>query len=261
MALVTPRGHGLGNIPDPRDPRDHKFDRAGLDIRPSQLPNSIDLRPDCPDVYDQGQLGSCTANALAAAYDMERRRQGQEPIGPSRLFIYYNERAREGTVDTDAGAYLRDGMKVLAKLGVPPESEWLYDISRFTVKPSAQCYADALSNQVLSYARIKVTSDDTNMRSCLAAGRPFVAGIAVYASFESDEANRTGVIPVPKPNEELLGGHAILVVGYDMAAGYFICRNSWGKRWGDAGYFYLPLAYLTDRELTSDLWTIKLVEA
>jgi C1A family cysteine protease len=261
MALVTPNGHGLGHIPDLPDHRDHEFDRLGLDIHPSQLPDNVDLRPDCPDVYDQGQLGSCTANALAAAVDVMRHQQGLDYIDPSRLFIYREERVREGTVDTDAGAYLRDGMKVLTKLGAPPESEWPYDISQFTVKPPDQCYADALNHQVLSYARIRVTGDDTDMRTCLAAGRPFVAGIEVYASFESDQANHTGVIPMPEPGEELLGGHAILVVGYDVAAGHFICRNSWGKGWGDAGYFYLPIPYLTNRQLTSDLWTIKLVEA
>lgn len=245
--------HFYGFIPDLQDNRDRIYEPSAI-----ALPPLVDHRPGCPAVYDQGQLGSCTANALAAAFDFDRGKQGKQFLTPSRLFIYWNERSLEGTVNSDAGAAIRDGVKVLKTVGVPPETDWPYVISKFTDRPPVKSFQDALPNESLTYKR--VTSSLSVMQNALASGLPFVAGITVYESFESDSAASTGVIPMPAKGEQLLGGHAILVVGYDNSKQHFICRNSWGTSWGLKGYFYLPYAYLTGA-LASDMWVIETVKA
>jgi len=259
---TTPNGHGLGCVPDLPDRRDFTFAAVKLAAVPTALPKQIDLRPTCPPVYDQGNLGSCTGNALGANFDLVRRHQGKSFMTPSRLFIYYNERVLEGSVDSDSGANLRDGIKVVAKQGVPQETLWPYEVSRFTEQPTSAAYAAAELNQALVYERIAPAAigDTADMRSCLAAGLPFVSGIVVYASFEGQDASATGIIPMPDSDESPLGGHAITVVGYDDDKKWFICRNSWGIHWGDQGYFYLPYAYLTDDKLAFDAWVIRTVE-
>ncbi len=258
---TTTKNHSLGWLPDLPDQRDHIFEPEKLFgvVAPQA---KVDLRAECPVIYNQGQLGSCTANALAAAFDFDRKKEGHSFMTPSRLFIYWNERDMEGTVNSDAGARIRDGVKSLKKIGVAPESEWPYVIDQYTVKPAAKCYTDAKKNEALAYQRIVTPHTDPtrDMLACLAAGYPFVAGISVYESFESDNVRKTGIVPMPGADERLLGGHAVLVIGYDTAKSEFICRNSWGTSWGDAGHFYLPFAYLTTRGLASDMWLVKTVE-
>jgi C1A family cysteine protease len=189
--------------PDLPDIRDHLY-AAPLHAL-GALPPSADLRPNCPkEVYNQGDLGSCTANAIAAAVEFGRMKQHLSPdFIPSRLFIYYNERVIEGTVNEDSGAYIRDGIKSVNKQGVCPEPEWPYDISKFTQKPSAKCYKDALQNRATSYSRLVRTL--TQMKGCLASGFPFVFGFTVYESFESDVVARSGVMPMPPAIQTCLG--------------------------------------------------------
>jgi len=235
-----------------------RVDPAQLNIKSFDVkvtPANIDLRPQMPPVYDQGQLGSCTANALCAAFAYET----QNVDMGSRLFVYYNERMLEHTIPQDAGALLSDGVKTLEKYGVCPETEWPYVISKFAIKPIAKCYTDALAHHVVSALNIQNTL--SAMKQSLTAGHPFVVGIAVYDSFESNQVALTGIVPMPNVNtESLLGGHAVLVVGYDDSHQWFIVRNSWGINWGAKGYFYLPYAYLTNSNLTSDLWNITAVK-
>ncbi len=259
--LMTPKQHGLGWIPDHPDQRDSIF-KPKKTFAVTEEPQEVDLRKLCPDVYDQGHLGSCTANAIAAAFDFDRHKEGDPFMAPSRLFIYYNERDMEGTVATDAGANIRDGIKSLKSIGAAPESEWPYDIAKFAEKPSAKCYADAEKNQALAYQRIVTPHNDqtSDMLACLREGYPFVAGIEIYESFESDAVRSTGVVPMPQHSEKVLGGHAVLVIGYKLATRQFICRNSWGTGWGDDGHFYLPFDYLTNKGLASDMWVVKTVE-
>jgi C1A family cysteine protease len=95
------------------------------------------------------------------------------------------------------------------------------------------------------------------MRSCLAEGFPFVFGFTVYASFESAKVANTGVVPMPVLAEKVLGGHAVLAVGYNDKQKRFLVRNSWGTGWGMSGYFTIPYAYLTDSNLADDMWTIR----
>jgi len=248
---------GLGWIPDLPDQRDHLY--AAPVERLTQLPPSADLRPQCPPVYDQGQLGSCTANSIGAAIQFERMKQNLQPnFFPSRLFIYYNERDIEHTVNSDSGAQIRDGIKSVAKQGVCPEDEWPYDISKFADKPSDQCYQDAAAHKAVTYQR--VVQNVNQMKGCLADGYPFVFGFTVYDSFMSQAVAQSGHAPMPASGEAVQGGHAVLAVGYDDAQSWFIVRNSWGTGWGMQGYFTLPYAYLVDSTLSSDFWTIRVVE-
>jgi C1A family cysteine protease len=223
-----------------------------------------------PPVYDQGQLGSCTANAIGAAFEFQQRKEQLADFMPSRLFIYYNERKIEGTVDQDSGAMIRDGIKTVAKQGVCPETEWPYEAipadanghfppgSREATKPTDACYQDALKNRVTTYQRVITTLDQ--LRGCLAAGYPFVFGFTVYESFESQQVASSGEAPMPKAGEKQLGGHAVLAVGYDEDQQRFIVRNSWGPGWGMKGYFTLPYPYLLQDTLSSDFWTIRSVQ-
>ncbi len=245
-----------GWVPDLPDHRDHLF--AAPPRYLSALPARVDLREHCPEeIYDQGRLGSCTANAIGCAFEFDLLKQQLTDFMPARLFIYYNERAMEGTVGTDSGAMIRDGIKSVATQGVCSEDSWKYDTGRFAEKPSKECYTEALTHQGTSYQR--VTRVPNQLKGCLASGYPFVFGFTVYESFESDEVARTGVVPMPAADEKPLGGHAVLAVGYDDASQRFLVRNSWGSGWGDGGHFTMPYAYLTDRGLASDFWTIRQV--
>jgi C1A family cysteine protease len=249
---------GYGWLPDVPDHRDHLY--AAPVVHLKALPRSADLRQGCPPVYDQGELGSCTANAIGAAIQFGRRKQKLKPDWiPSRLFIYYNERAMEHSIQSDNGAQIRDGIKSVAKLGDCPETEWPYVITKFRDKPTAGCYKDAAKYQALSYQRVPQVLNQ--MKGCLASGYPFVFGFSVYDAFEGDAVAKSGELDMPGPKEKLLGGHAVLAVGYEDKTQRFIVRNSWGSKWGKKGYFTMPYAYLSDSNLADDLWTIRLVEA
>jgi C1A family cysteine protease len=243
--------------PDLPDHRDHLY-AAPVAVL-GAVPLKADLRGQCPPVYDQGQLGSCTANAIAGAIQFEQMKQKAAQIFiPSRLFIYYNERAMEHTIASDSGAQIRDGIKSVGKQGDCPETEWPYVIAKFKTKPPGNCYADALKYKTVLYQRL--TPLLSQLRGCLASGYPFVFGFTVYESFESAHVAKTGHASLPKPDEPVVGGHAVMGVGYDDARQWFIVRNSWGMGWGMKGYFTLPYAYLTDPNLADDFWTIRLVE-
>lgn len=220
------------------------------------LPALVDLSGQCPPVYNQGQLGSCTGNAIAAAMEYSAGKQGLGFVAPSRLFIYYNERDLEGTVQSDSGAQIRDGIKSVAQFGVCPESEWPYDESQFAVRPPQSCYDDARKDLALKYER--VVQDLDTIRSTLAGDEPVVFGFQCYQGLESSGAAQTGVVPAPLWFERPIGGHAVMLTGYDDATQRFKFRNSWGPDWGDGGYGYLPYGYVTS-QLASDFWVITLV--
>ena len=243
---------GFGWLPDLPDQRDYLYG-AKVAI-PKKLPIHVDLRATCSDVENQGSLGSCTANALAGALEFLERKDKVNFHDMSRLFIYYNERVIENSVNNDAGAMLRDGIKTLASQGTCSEKKWPYDTSKFTVKPTPACYKEGLKHLITSYQRILTTDE---MRTCIADGFPFVFGFTVYESFESAKIANSGVVHMPKKNERTLGGHAVMAVGYDDHDKRFIVRNSWGDAWGQEGYFTIPYAYLADRNLSDDFWTIR----
>lgn len=258
IAGPTRRNQGYGWTPDLPDQRDLTY-AVPVGVMAS-IPANVDLRAKCPPIYDQGQLGSCTGNAIAGALAFDQMKQGMPNVQtPSRLFIYYNERVMEGTVASDAGAQIRDGIKSVAQQGDCPETLWPYVITKFAVKPSKPCYANAAKHKAINYQ--SVSQNIADMKGCLASGYPIVVGFTVYESFETPQTATTGVIPLPNPSsEKVLGGHCVMVVGYDDASHVFVCRNSWGTGWGQAGYFTMPYSYLIDNNLASDFWTVRVVQ-
>ncbi len=247
----------FGWLPDLPDHRDLTYAAPRTLLR--KLPTKIDLTKKCPAVYDQGQLGSCTANAIGAAFEFELIKQNKLRVfRPSRLFIYYNERSMEHTVNSDSGALIRDGIKSVNKLGVCPENMWPYNPNQFACRPANSCYTEALRHQVTSYHRVERNLNQ--MKSCLAEGFPFVFGFTVYDSFESSAIAKSGKLNLPKKNEAQVGGHAVTAVGYNEASKRFLVRNSWGANWGMKGYFTMPYDYLLDENLADDFWTIRMAE-
>lgn len=249
-----------GWVPDLPDARDYTFHPRlfGADDR-IVIPDAVDLRPQCPPVYDQSSLGSCTANAIGSAVEYDLKRQGLEDFRPSRLFIYYLERKIEGSVSEDSGAMIRDGIKVIAKYGSPHEDIWPYQIEKFAQRPTRTTFRDARQHKAVTYARVAQSQMD--FQRCLAIGFPFVFGFSVYESFESDRTARTGVVSLPRADEAMVGGHAVKAVGYEQIDGalWIWVKNSWGTDWGVKGYFRMPVGYLLDPSLADDFWIVSVV--
>ena len=220
-----------------------------ISITPKIIPSKIDLRNKFQSVYNQGNLGSCTANALCALVGFNNKL-----FNGSRLFLYYNERILENDVQNDHGATLSDGIQTLLIYGLCSETTWPYIINKFNIKPSLNCYNEGLNHKSISV--LNINNDLISMKAALVNNNPFVVGIEVDESFESKYVAYTGLVPMPKKTEKLLGGHAVVCVGFDDIRKLWIMRNSWGKDWGDNGHFYLPYAYLLNNTLTSDLWCI-----
>jgi C1A family cysteine protease len=245
----------IRDLPDPRD----TFLAMPSPAVAAQFPTSVDLRGQFPAPYDQGQLGSCTANALAGAIEFQlAKEQVQQVFTPSRLFIYYYERVQRGTVGFDSGASIREGIQAISAQGYPPEPLWPYDPSQFAVVPDAQAQSAATGHKLFQSFCLQQNLD--HLRNSLADSEPVVFGMTVFESFESPTVEATGIVPMPSLSEETVGGHAMVIVGYDDAAGMFWVRNSWGESWGIAGYCKIPYAYLTNPQLAADFWTLRTLD-
>ena len=254
MSLRKRRIAGLGWKPQLPDTRDFKF-AAPARVR---IPIAKDLTTLAyyPPAYDQKSLGSCTANALGGAFEFENAKQGHTSYIPSRLFLYYGERLLENSIAQDAGAELRDGAKVLAKLGAPHESLWRYSVSKFATKPPAKAYADGLLHLATSYKAID-NSTATPTLAAIASGTPVVFGFTAYAALESDAVDQSGILPMPGPNDAPIGGHACALVGFRQDAKMMLVRNSWGANWSAPmkGHFWMPMSYCFS-QLAADFWII-----
>jgi C1A family cysteine protease len=261
-AFAAPPGkQHYGWAPDLPDARDHLYKPPRL----AAMPPKVSLRDKFPQVYRQGQIKSCAANAIAAAIQFERANQRLPlcELTPSRLFIYYNARAIEGTVESNAPCQIRNAIKGVAAHGACFEGQaagqWPYVIARFKQKPHAACFTAGKKDRPLHYSRLAV--DLGQIRACLASGYPFVFGFMAYESIESRAVSKTGVIPMPKAQERALGGHVVLAVGYDDEARRILIRNSWGPKWGDGGYGSMPYGYVADLRFSHDFWAIQLMSA
>ena len=235
---------------DKVDTRDYKYQ-----ITSKASPNIVDLRSYCSPIENQGSLGSCTGQAIAGAIELLNKRNGNYK-DISRLFIYYYERLILGTINYDSGAYIRDGIKATNHYGASLESYWPYDIRKFRQEPISEAKTDALNRKVTRYERV---NDFNGCIDALSNGYPVVMGFRVYDSFMSKNVAKTGIMPYPNTKRErLLGGHAVLLVGYNKSKKVFIARNSWGTNWGDKGYFYMPFDVIKPN-MSSDYWIIKSV--
>jgi C1A family cysteine protease len=244
------------------DHRDHEF----LPSVPRQaIPPELELEIAGIPVLDQGQQGSCTGHGSAGIVMFDQKKQGEPVVVPSREFIYWNARNIEGTPDQDSGAQVRDVVKVIAGMGAPPDSDFPYNDQVYSVRPPAQAYTDALRQEALVYEAVRYP----HLNQALASGFPFVFGFTVYESFESAQVEQTGIVPIPQPGEQVLGGHCVWCWGYNtrysgqtgrIPPRHKACRNSWNSAWGDYGDFYLPQAYW-DMGLCSDHWVIRRIGA
>jgi C1A family cysteine protease len=221
-----------------------------------ELPQEFDLRPNCPPVYNQGQQGSCTAHAGCACRVMLAK---DLTLDLSRAYLYYTEREIDGTTDEDAGASMKDIGVSIKKNGICPTTDMPYNDKDFTTVPTAKDIKDAMPYKIKGSKM--VTGIDGIKTALFTRAQPVLMGMTVYESMESEAVAQSGILPMPKRGEQVMGGHAVLIVGYKdspkpslfgcikslftgKSAGLFIVRNSWGPDWGDHGYFYMPYEYL-----------------
>jgi C1A family cysteine protease len=244
-----------GWVRDERDVRDFVYQRR---FHTKDLPEKVDLRKFCPPVYEQGHLGSCSANAIAASLEYSLIKQKQDVFVPSRLFIYYNERFLWKTVQYDSGAPIRLGAKAVKKFGVCDEYTWPYNLRMYRKRPPDECYRSANKYKSILYERIK--QDVFMMKDCIASGIPFVFGFIAFESFEGEKIAKDGMLQMPRQGEKKMGQHSVLAVGYDDRRKVIIARNSWGKSWGEQGYFYMPYSYLLREELAGDFWALSFLD-
>jgi ribosomal protein L10 len=224
---------------------------AGSDV---SIAAPIDLRPKCPPIYDQGAIGSCTANAIAFYYQYL---EVDKSFLPSRMYIYAKERLLDspGQPLTDSGSDAVLGLSWISGHGVCPESEWPYVVGNVNLVPPAKCDTDAAAHKItgaynLGAGGVSQTQIITNIQVALANALPVLLAFSVYESFMSAKVAATGIVPVPNTRtEELDGGHEVIIVGVLPAQSLFVVANSWGTGWGDKGYFYLPFAYVLNSNL------------
>jgi len=241
-----------GWSPDLPDHRDYKF--AAIHTAKA-IQDKVDLRKKCTVVEDQGQLGSCVGNALVGNLEYLKNLNTKKTFSDlSRLFAYYNARLLENSTKTDSGAQIRDGIKALSIYGICKENDWPYLIKKFASKPTVKCYTAAKPFAVSNYYRLNSLDQ---MLGCLSEGFPFVFGFSVYDYFESEAMAKSGILKMPKETEKLLGGHAVMAVGYNLKKKMVLVRNSWGNDWGLKGYFWMPFGYIDGTTLADDFWTIR----
>lgn len=217
----------------------------------------VDLRPWASPIEDQLHLGSCVGQAVVGAYELLLNKLDKNKFTDlSRLFVYYNARLLDDSVDEDVGAYVRDGIKAVNKYGVCSEMSWPYLIERFANAPSVQSYEEAKQRLIKKYYRIE---DIKDIVDALNSNNPVVTGMNVYDSFYDLDGGGKKILPMPTHHEDIIGGHAVTFVGYNLPKKLFLARNSFGTDWGDNGYFWVPFDY-AERDFM-DSWTfdIKIV--
>jgi len=275
----TAKRYGMGWLPDYPDFRDYTEEHEGIKgiLAPTGVlkararsPVSVDLRPWCSLIEDQGSLGSCTAHAGGGLVEYYEKRAFGKYIDSSRLFLYKVTRNLLHWKG-DTGAFLRSTMGALVLFGIPPEEYWPYTVDDFDQEPPAFCYAFAQNYQTIKYYRHDPPGTPKEVllerkKAYLASGHPSMFGFTVYNSI--DQADKTGKIPYPCKGERIEGGHAVAAVGYDdkmkiknagpcgiETTDALLMRNSWGEAWGEAGYGWLPYEYVL-RGLAEDYWSI-----
>jgi len=246
----------FGWIPDVPDPiRDWKFSSVAKKVRIYE-DKPIDLRPLCPEVEDQGNLGSCVSCGCVGLCEfLEIKDNNPNFKDLSRLFVYYWARDLDSCANIDEGATIRDGFKSLDKYGVCAEATWQYIEENVNVKPTDISIEEAKPHIISEYARLNSVED---MINCLIDGYPFVFGLTLYDSFESDQTEKTGIVTMPQDNENPTGGHCMMCVGWLPETQQFIVRNSWGTNFGKSGYCFIPKEYMNpSNDFCDDIWTAR----
>lgn len=227
------------------DWRDFKYKSTNLPLR-----EAVDFRPWNSPIEDQLHLGSCTGQAVVGAYELMLKKQFPDQfIDLSRLFVYYNARLLEGNVDEDQGAYVKDAIKAVYKYGICSEDLWPYDVELFALPPSITSYEDASLRTIKNYYKVEGLK---NILDAVNAEYPVVASMQVYSNFDNFVTTTNFVLPMPTKTDDLLGGHAVVIVGYDLLKKLILCRNSFGVDWGLEGYFWIPFDYIATE--FSDCW-------
>jgi len=249
--IRTVNGHKFALKPDKPDRRDIKYQIRLFKTLPPTA--NMDMIKDNTFIYDQLELGSCTANMGLGTYRRTLKHDAQPDFEGSRLELYYNTRT-DKTEDT--GASIRDTFKAMNKYGLCSEKNWPYFVNKFAVKPPETCYQEGLNHQTILFKSID-KGDINAIKDAIACGNFGGFGIPVYESFESAEAAKTGIIPMPnRCKEKLYGYHAVAWGAYDEK--YLWCANSWGPGWGHKGYFALPWSFV--KKYASDIWVLYSVE-
>jgi C1A family cysteine protease len=246
-----------GYVKDKIDVRDYVY-RVNPHVAAAvRLPVSSSLRSSMPPVLDQGNLGSCVSNAVCNALGFLNIKL-KKPIGlKSRLFNYYNTRVLEGTVTQDSGCQIRDAVKASNKTGNCYETSWPYNIQRFTLKPPQQTYTEATQHKLTLYQR--VNQDRISIKSCILTGYPVVIGFTCFNTLYNPSVERTGDILMPVRKDYIIGGHCVLITGYNDSTQRYEIQNSWGTDWGKQGYGTLPYAYVENPGYASDFWQMQKV--
>lgn len=263
MSLKQRVNYGwLPDLPDFRDKLAFPG-KEGVQVAAAALPTRVDLRARHDfTVNDQGYIGSCVAQAVGSAIEFAQHTRPNDPavsdfleedrkFQVSRLFLYYEARRAIGLIDEDSGCHIRDAMRVAFNIGVPRETGWAYKEDRFAHEPPRHSYKSAPYHKITSYRSVAVNNDE--IRLALSLGAPVVFGVSIFDSFYND---RNGIIQMPRYTDEYLGGHAMLIVGYDDSSRLYTVLNSWGNTWGDDGFCYIPYDYVGNRQLGSDYWLL-----
>lgn len=258
--MPTPRRvYGYGWVRDIPDRDDLQY-RLVAPVAPQ--PSAGNLNPQwLPPVFNQGRLGSCTgaSSSRATMYLIAKEQQPFHEM--SALFAYWNARFLEGNEKNDSGAQIRDVVKGIIKYGLCADSLWPYDITKFAIRPSERAFKDAHFTVLESYERIVETGDARIQaaKQAILDGWPIIFGFVVYQFFETELMAQEGVLRMPRPGENIKGGHAVWNWAYDDSRGAVRIRNSWGSEWGIGGDFWMPYGYFADPHLVSDIWVLKTV--
>lgn len=241
--------HGMGWRPPLPDHRDYQL----VDHRPDlltavSLPSMMDLRSMFLPIEDQGQEGACTAFGSLAAAEAIQKKSGVVQFKGSKQAQYWLTRYLEGTTANDVGASVRDAARAIALYGMGHSSLYEYVAGQYAQQPPQAVLDDAKKNLAVKY--IAVPNETTQIKTVVAAGYPVIIGFSVYQNFPMS----AGIDLVPMPQGGIVGGHCVVIVGYNDADDTWLCRNSWGTGWGNQGYFRLPYAYLPIA--ARDFWLI-----
>lgn len=244
-----------GYIKDKTDPRDYIYKPNTSIVKSIKLPTNTSLKNIMPPVLDQENLGSCVSNAVCNALGFLNIKL-KKPINlKSRIFNYYNTRLLEGTINQDCGCQIRDAIKVCNKIGSCYETTWSYDISKFTMKPPPHTYTEAAQHKLALYQR--VNQNRISIKSCLLTGYPVIIGFTCFNTLYNPSVERTGDIVMPTRKDYIIGGHCVLITGYNDTTQRYEIQNSWGIDWGNKGYGTIPYAYIENPVYAADFWQVQ----